>query len=157
MEYQDSVMANGQMGRVLVVDDVAVVRRSIKMILANAGYEVLEAENGEQAIEIVQVSSGGRNPVDAILSDLQMPQVNGVELIAYFRTRYPAIPVVVLTSYTDVELAVSLMRKGAMDFLVKPVLQGELLEVIGRAVGQKNTAVNEQAISYRGLRQMTGK
>ena len=155
MEYQDSVMANGQMGRGLVVDDVAVVRRSIRMILANAGYEVLEAENGEQAIEIVQASVG-RHPVDAILSDLQMPQVNGVELIAYFRTRYPAIPVVVLTSYTDVELAVSLMRKGAMDFLVKPVLQGELLEVIGRAVGQ-NTAVNEQVISYRGLRQMTGK
>lgn len=150
MEYQDTVTANGKMGRVLVVDDVAVVRRSIRMILATAGYEVLEAENGEQAIEIVQ-ASGGRHPVDAILSDIRMPQINGAELIVYFRTRYPAIPVVVLTSYTDVELAVSLMRKGAMDFLVKPVLQGELLEVIGRAVAQ-NAAPNDHVVSYKEVR-----
>lgn len=150
MEYQDQVMANGKLGRVLVVDDVAVVRRSIRMILANAGYEVLEAENGVQAIEIVQ-DAGGRHPVDAILSDLRMPQVDGVDLIVYFRTRYPEIPVVVLTSYTDVELAVSLMRKGAMDFLVKPVLQGELLEVIGRAAAQ-NSAPHDRVVSYKEVR-----
>ena len=154
MEYQDPVAASGKVGRVLVVDDVAVVRRSIRMILTNAGYEVVEAEDGDQAIEILQVSESPR-PVDAILSDLRMPQINGVELIAYFRTRYPAIPVVTLTVYTDVELAVSLMRKGAMDFLVKPVLQDELLEVIRRAVAQ-NTALNERIISYKELRQGAG-
>jgi len=150
MDYQDQVVTNGKMGCVLVVDDVAVVRRSIGAILANAGYVVLEAGNGEQAIEILQ-ASGGRHPVDAILSDLRLPQINGVELTSYFRTRHPAIPVVVLTSYTDVELAVSLMRKGAMDFLVKPVLQGELLEVVGRAVGQ-NAAANDHVVSYKELR-----
>mgnify|MGYP001558399687 CR=1 FL=1 len=151
MDYQDPVKANGKMGRVLVVDDVAVVRKSIRTTLANAGYEVLEAENGEQAVEIVQ-ASGGRHPVNAILSDLRMPQINGVELIACFRRRYPAIPIVALTTYPDVELAVSLMRQGVMDFLVKPVLQGELLEVIGRAVAQ-NAAPNDRVVSYKELRQ----
>ena len=150
MEYSDPVMASGKMGRVLVVDDVAVVRRSIRMILTDAGYEVVEAEDGEQASAILQ-ASGNPHPVDAILSDLRMPQVNGVELIAYFRIRYPAIPVVMLTSYSDVELAVALMRNGAMDFLLKPVMQGELLEVIGRAVAQ-DTAQHEQVISYKELR-----
>ena len=150
MEYRDPVMASGKTGRVLVVDDVAVVRRSIRMILTDAGYEVVEAEDGEQASAILQ-ASGGAHPMDAILSDLRMPPVNGVDLIGYFRTHYPAIPVVVLASYSDVELAVALMRKGVMDFLMKPVLQGELLEVIGMAVAQ-DTARHERVISYKELR-----
>jgi len=135
----------------LVVESVAVVRRSIRMILTNAGHVVAEAANGEEAIEILQASEGPR-PVDAILSDLRMPRIDGVELIVYFRTRYPAIPVVSLTTYQDVELAVSLMRNGAMDFIVKPVLQDELLAVIGRAVEQ-NTALNDPIVSYKELRQ----
>ena len=136
MEWQDPVTTGGRPGRVLVVDDVAVVRKSIRMTLANAGFDVVEAENDEQAIRVLQ---GAENPVpvDAILSDLRMPRINGVELIAYFRRQYPAIPVVVLTAYPDVELAVSLMRQGVMDFLVKPVLQNELLEVVKRAVEQQ--------------------
>ena len=135
MECQDPVTASGKLGRVLVVDDVALVRKSIRTTLANAGYEVLEAEDGEQAIRILQAAESPL-PVDAILSDLRMPQLNGVELIAHFRSHYPAIPVVALTAYPDVELAVSLMRQGVMDFLVKPVLQDELLTVIKRAVNQ---------------------
>lgn len=154
MDYQNYATASGNLGRVLVIDDVAVVRRSIKSILTSAGHEVVEAEDGARAIEILQASESAR-PVDAILSDLRMPQIDGVELIVYLRTRYPAIPVVALTTYQDVELAVSLMRKGAMDFLVKPVLQDELVAVIGRAVGQ-NTAGKEQVISYRELRQRAG-
>jgi two-component system chemotaxis response regulator CheY len=115
------------------------------MTLTNAGYDVVEAEGGDQAIEFLRASESP-HPVDAILSDLRMPQINGAELIAYFRSRYPAIPVVALTAYPDVELAVSLMRQGTMDFLVKPVLQDELLSVIRRAVDQ-NRARNDQVVS----------
>ena len=136
MERQDPVKAGGRPGRVLVVDDVAAVRKSIRMILANAGFDVVEAENDEQAIRILR-GAEDPVPVDAILSNLRMPRINGVELIAYFRRQYPAIPVVVLTAYPDVELAVSLMRQGVMDFLVKPVLQNELLAVVKRAVEQQ--------------------
>jgi two-component system chemotaxis response regulator CheY len=97
---------------------------------------VVEAENDEQAVRVMREMTG-MLPVDAILSDLRMPPINGVELIAFFRRQYPAIPVVVLTAYPDVELAVSLMRQGVMDFLVKPVLQDELLSVVKRAVEQQ--------------------
>ena len=135
MEWQDPVAESGKLGRVLVVDDVAVVRKFIQTTLANAGYEVVEAENNEQAIGVMQGMTD-LLPVDAILSDLRMPQINGAELIAYFRRQYPAIPVVALTAYPDVEMAVSLMRQGIMDFLVKPVLQDELLSVVKRAVDQ---------------------
>ena len=150
MEWQDPVTAGGRLGRVLVVDDVAVVRKSIHVTLANAGYDVLEAEDGAQAIRMLQAAESPLL-VDAILSDLRMPQINGVELVAYFRRQYPAIPVVVLTAYPDVELAVSLMRQGVMDFLVKPVLQDELLSVVKRAVEQ-NAGRSDRSISYKNLR-----
>ncbi|MBI4401252.1 MAG: response regulator, partial [Nitrospirae bacterium] len=74
--------------------------------------------------------------VDTILCDIRMPRINGTEAIAYFRTQYPSVPVVVLTGYPDVELAVSLLRQGVMDYLVKPVSKDELLTVIKKSVDQ---------------------
>jgi DNA-binding NtrC family response regulator len=145
MEGQDPVTTGGRLGRVLVVDDVVVVRKSIRATLANAGYDVVEAENDEQAVRVMREMTD-MLPVDAILSDLRMPRINGAELIAYFRRQYPAIPIVVLTAYPDVELAVSLMRQGVMDFLVKPVLQNELLLVVKRAV-EHGGMHRQQAIS----------
>jgi two-component system, chemotaxis family, chemotaxis protein CheY len=133
MERQTTAAASGRQGRVLVVDDVAVVRKSISLTLTSAGYDVVTAEDGEQAIKILQESNGPPT-VDAIFCDLRMPKINGAEAVAYFRREHPSVPVVVLTAYPDVELAVFLMRQGVLDFLVKPVLQDELLTVVKRAV-----------------------
>jgi len=135
MERQTTAAAGGRQGRVLVVDDVAIVRKSISLTLNTAGYDVVTAEDGEQAIKLLQEPDGPPT-VDAILCDLRMPKINGAEAVAYFRREYPSVPVVVLTAYPDVESAVSLMRQGVLDFLVKPVLQDELLTVVKRAVGQ---------------------
>jgi len=118
-----------------VVDDVAAVRKSIGLTLTSAGYEVVTAEDGKEAIKLLGESEVSP-AVDTILCDLRMPKINGAEAVAYFRREYPSVPVVVLTSYADVESAVFLMRQGVLDFLVKPVLQDELLTVIKRAVAQ---------------------
>ena len=135
MERQTTAASSGRQGRVLVVDDVAVVRKSISLTLTSAGYEVVTAEDGEQAIKLLGESEDPL-AVDAILCDLRMPKINGAEAVAYFRRGYPSVPVVVLTAYPDVEQAVFLMRQGVLDFLVKPVLQDELLLVVKRAVEQ---------------------
>jgi two-component system, chemotaxis family, chemotaxis protein CheY len=65
-----------------------------------------------------------------------MPKINGTEAIQYFRTQFPTVPVVVLTGYPDVELAVSLLKQGVLDYLVKPVGKEQLLEVIKKSVAQ---------------------
>ena len=126
---------SGRQGRVLVVDDEASVRKPICLSLNKAGFEVVEAEDGEQAIKKL---NEGDNPLvlDVILCDLRMPKVNGTEAITYFRHQYPSIPVVVLTGYPDVELATSLMKQGVLDYLIKPVTKDNLLAVVRKAVGQ---------------------
>ena len=125
----------GRRGRVLVVDDEVAVRKTVSLSLSKAGYEVVEAADGEQAI--TQLNEGD-NPlvVDAILCDIRMPKINGVDAITYFRAQYPTIPVVVLTGFPDVQLATTLMKQGVKDYLVKPVTKDQLLQVIDRAVPQ---------------------
>lgn len=126
---------NGRLGRVLLVDDDAGVRKPITERLTKAGYEVVEAEDGDKAIKKL---NEGENPlmVDTILCDIRMPKLNGTEAIAYFRSQYPSVPIVVLTGYPEVELATSLMRQGVLDYLVKPVTMDELLTVIQKSVDQ---------------------
>ena len=129
---------NRRAGRLLIVDDESSIRYAISRTLSKARYEVVEAGDGAKAITLL---NEGDNPVmvDAILCDLQMPKINGVEAIAYFRSHYPAIPVVVLTGCPDVGLAASLTQKGVMDYLVKPVGQEALLQVIKQAVDLRRT------------------
>src|SRR5712692_11617071 len=117
MERQTTAAAGGRQGRVLVVDDVAIVRKSFSLTLTSAGYDVVTAEDGEQAINLLGELEDP-STVDAILCDLRMPKVNGAEAVAYFRREYPSVPVVVLTAYPDVELDVSLMRPDVMDLLM---------------------------------------
>src|SRR5688572_27828502 len=126
---------SGNQGRVLVVDDEAQIRKPISLTLRGAHYDVVEAENGEQAIELLR---SGDNPllVDTILCDIRMPKINETEAIQYFRTQFPTVPVVVLTGYPDVELAVSLLKQGVLDYLVKPVGKEQLLEAIKKSVAQ---------------------
>ncbi len=135
----------GREGRVLVVDDEAPVRKPICVSLRKAGYDVIEAEDGEQAIRTL---NEGDNPllVDTILCDIRMPNINGVDAIAYFRSQYPSVPVVVLTGYPNVELAVSLLKLGVSDYLVKPVEKEQLLTVIKRAV-KHHTLFKDQFVA----------
>ncbi len=131
-------MFSGQktLGGILVVDDDPEIRKLIRIILENSGYDVLEAQDGQEAIEIL---NKGENPmvVDAIITDLTMPRVNGHEAIAYFQKAYPSIPLIVLTGIADLEVALSLLRKGVSNYLVKPIDARKLTLAVGRALSQR--------------------
>src|SRR6266496_5170026 len=122
-------------GRILVVEDEEQVRKPIRLNLTKAGYEVVEVSDGAEAITTME-DDRVAPLIDTILCDIRMPRVNGIEAIIHFRKHYPAVPVVVLTGYPDVELAASLMKQGVLDYLVKPVSREELLTVIERCVDQ---------------------
>jgi len=101
------------LGRVLVVDDEADLRKSARLILSKAGYDVVEAEDGEKAIQAIR---SGDNPllVDTIICDLVMPKVNGMEAIAFFRQQFPRVPIIVLTGHPNIEGASDLFKKGVV-------------------------------------------
>ncbi len=122
-------------GRMLVVDDEADVRKSIRLILTQADYDVVEAEDGEQAIEAIR---SGDNPllVDAIICDLVMPKVSGMEAIAYFRSQFKGVPILVLTGHATIENVSELYQQGVVDYLVKPIAPEKLLRAVEKAVSQ---------------------
>ncbi len=123
------------LGRILVVDDEAHIRTTVKMVLTKAGYDVVEAEDGERGIQAIKT---GDNPlmVDMILCDMQMPKIDGVGAIAHFRAQFPSVPVVVMTGHPDVQAAAKLMKQGVKDYLVKPIEKEKLLAVVEETVKQ---------------------
>jgi two-component system chemotaxis response regulator CheY len=123
-------------GRVLVVDDEADIRKLVRMTLKKAGYDVIEAEDGEKAIAMINTGEN-RLMLDVIICDIRMPKVNGMEAIAYFRKEYPRVPLIVLTGFPDTDMATTLLRQGVADYLVKPV-EAEMLKVaVARAMDMR--------------------
>jgi two-component system, chemotaxis family, chemotaxis protein CheY len=123
-------------GRVLVVDDEPDVRKVVRMTLEKAGYDVIEAEDGEKAIAEVQK---GENPLilDVIICDIRMPKINGVEAINYFQDQYPRVPLIVLTGFPDMDMATGFLKKGVVDYLVKPVEKEKLTGAVAKAIEQR--------------------
>jgi len=126
-------------GRILVIDDEPSVRTVVRMTLEKAGYDVLEAEDGEQAIEAINTGEN-RLVVDAVICDIRMPKINGIEAIDYFQREYPHVPLVILTGYPETEMAVSFLRKGVADYLVKPVDAERLKDAVEKAMERRHVA-----------------
>ncbi len=123
-------------GRVLVVDDEPDVRRIVKMTLTKAGYDVIEAEDGEKAIEAI---NEGENPLllNVIICDIRMPKMNGIEAINYFQQQWPRVPIIVLTGSLDLEMAIGFLKKNVADYLVKPVDKEKLTSAVAKALAQR--------------------
>ncbi len=129
-------------GRILVVDDEVLVRESVGLVLAQAGYEVIEAEDGAQAMKTVQ---SGDNPsrLDAVILDLYMPKIHGQEVIFFLRSKFPTIPIIVLTGKPDVPDIIRSFDEGVVDFLVKPVHPDNLLGAVAKAVQGRGRSPSE--------------
>jgi DNA-binding NtrC family response regulator len=100
---------------ILVVDDERNIRNNLGMVLESEGYKVDKASNGDEAI--LQVKAG---LYDIVFVDIQMPKMDGLELLRYLRGLRPKMPVVMLTAYGTVSRAVDAMKLGAVDFIEKP-------------------------------------
>jgi len=113
---------------ILVVDDDSAHRLMLKKLLGGWGYEVYEADDGSVAIEKVRQSS-----FELILMDIRMLNISGIEALEQIKIINPAIPVIIMTAYASVETAVNALKKGAYDYLTKPLDFDELKIAISRA------------------------
>jgi len=118
--------------RILVADDEASARNGLATLLRGEGFEVALAEDGLQALARVEQSAP-----DVLVTDLQMPGLDGIELLRRAREVTPELIVVLVTAFADVETAVRAMHEGAEHYLTKPVQVDELLLVVRRALERR--------------------
>ncbi len=114
---------------ILVVDDDPYVLESISSLLRAFGFTVLTSNNANDAIQTLQSEK-----IDVVLTDIKMPVVTGVELLGMVHKFDPQIPVILMTAYAELEVAVDAIKKGAFDFITKPYNADYLVHTIEKAV-----------------------
>ena len=130
--------------QILVVDDEPKMARVLELMLKSMGHAVLTAGNGVQALALF-----GRNAVDLIITDLRMPEMDGMELLARLREQGSDVPVMVITAHGTVETAITAMKHGACDYILRPFDLDALMLAVERAlqgadVARQNTFLREE-------------
>jgi DNA-binding NtrC family response regulator len=125
--------------KILVVDDEKIIRESISFILKKEGISVVEAANGKEAYEKLLNES-----FDLIITDLEMPEMKGIELLDKAMQVNPQSLVVIITAYGSLETAIAALRKGASDYILKPIEFEELLVKIHRLLEHRKLALEIQ-------------
>jgi two-component system, NtrC family, nitrogen regulation response regulator NtrX len=131
--------------RILVIDDETGIREAIRMTLEYEGYKIDEARSGQEGLD-----KAARVPYDAILLDIKMPILDGIEVLENLREQRIMTPVVMVSGHGDVHTAVECTKRGAFDFLEKPLNRDKLLLTVRNAVRQRsleeeNTEFKEKA------------
>jgi DNA-binding NtrC family response regulator len=117
---------------ILLVDDDALILRSLAVVLEREGYAVTRAPGGAAALEELKQGS-----FDAVVTDFNMPEIDGMQVLREVKARSPECAVVLITGYGTVEQAVEAIKLGAYDYICKPIIDDEMKVVIARAVEQK--------------------
>lgn len=143
--------------KILVVDDKQMMRDSVGTTLQRHGYQVVAAAEGGSALTMV-----ARHEPAAVITDLKMPEMDGLELLSRLRQADDQLPVVVMTAYGSVESAVQAMKEGAFDFIQKPFEGDQLITTIRRAVEhrrllQEDTALKAETPAFRDAPVLVGR
>lgn len=130
--------------KILVMDDEVNIRLFLKETLANEGYEVVTAESGEEALQIIS-----RETFDLALLDLHLPGIGGMEVLAAMRQQTPDTIVIILTAHATLETAVEALRRGASDYLFKPCKPVQLRESIRKGLLKRQQNLIQQNLIHQ--------
>ena len=130
--------------RCLVVDDEASLRAALVRVMQGAGFDVLEAASGLQALQVL-----AREEVALLLTDVRMPEMPGPELLRTVRTRHPDVAVVMITAVAEVDVAVSCLALGAMDYITKPFLIEEIRARTAQALEKRRLTIENRMYQER--------
>lgn len=132
------------MSRILVIDDERSIRNSLKEILEYEKYEVDLAEDGNQGIELIQ-----KNEYDIILCDIKMPGMDGIEALERIQVSSPDAPVVMISGHGNIDTAVESIKKGAYDFIEKPLDLNRMLITIRNAMDKSNLITETKVLKKK--------
>ncbi len=119
-------------GKVLVIDDEDIVRTSCSRALTPEGYEVKMARNGFDGLRMIE-----EEEFDLVLTDLKMPDMDGIEVLGKIKEEWPGIEVIIITGYQTVDTAVKAIKLGAFDYIEKPFTPDALVSAVRNAFEQK--------------------
>ncbi len=121
------------MFNILIVDDEPLIRKSLYEILRIEGYNAHMTENAEDALELLS-----HTPVDAVITDMKLPSMSGLDLLEAVKKDHPETEVIIITGYGSIETAVEAMKKGAYDYITKPIIDNEIKLLIKRIIDKKS-------------------
>jgi len=136
------------MPSILVVDDERSMRDFLKILLEKAGHDVITAENGEAALELIQ-----SHKFEVVVSDIRMPRMSGIELLEKIKEGFPDLPVIMITAFASPDDAVLAMKNGAFDYISKPFNVDEIKSVIESATSKnrKSLITEKPSESFPGI------
>jgi len=126
MEFSEKSMKNSI--KILIVDDEEMMRSLLEKILKREGYNVIAAEDGVQAVEILK-----KEDVSLVISDMKMPRMDGFELLKYVKQEYPNVGIIIMTAYGDTYTVKDALLLGADEYITKPFKSYEISLVVERA------------------------
>ena len=139
---------------ILIIDDEKNIREGLSASLEMEGYNTVLAENGKEGLELF-----AKGDIDLVITDLRMPQVTGEEVLEKIISGSPGIPVIVLTGHGSIDTAVEAMRKGAYDFLTKPLNLDRLTLIVKRALQGRELSLQHRLLQeeLQELQELQGK
>jgi two-component system phosphate regulon sensor histidine kinase PhoR len=142
-------MNDKEIMRILIADDEKPIRDGCERVLTSKGFDVLSAENGQIALDIMS-----KEDVSILLLDLKMPIMGGEEVLEITGTRHPEIPVIIITGHGTVDTAVECMKKGAYDFITKPFQIEQFLATINRAAEKRRLEQKASQLQEQNVRDL---
>ena len=122
-------MKHNEGATVLVVDDDMFVREATSALLKECGYLTIASDSAKDAISVLKTT-----PVETVLTDIKMPEISGIELLAEIHGLNPTLPVILMTAYAELDVAINAVKRGAFDFLIKPYKPESLIYSIEKAI-----------------------
>ncbi len=136
---------------VLLIDDDETILKFLSIHLASAGYKVAASRGGKDVFSVFQ-----QDVFELVICDIRMPETDGIKVLEFMQDKFTAVPVIMLTGVQDATIAVEIMKKGAFDYLIKPVLKEDLLRTVHKAMTHKdmmerNRKLEEENRQYRNV------
>ena len=128
------------MSRILIVDDELNMRLVLSAMLKKEGFEVVSASHGREALQILQ-----SNKIAVVITDLKMPDIDGMELLTRISEQRPEIPVIMITAHGTIATAVEALKKGALDYITKPFDLNDLKNIVSKAI--KTSSLKDREVS----------